>query len=448
VRDFVLLLVLAGTIPLVLRTPIIGLLAWIWTSVMVPQREVYGLLRDANLNFYIAALTFAAWMLSKDRKPPPANPMLLLLIAFAGWMSLTTVYALDRDYAYPLWDRTLKSIVLVLAVAAFATTKLRIQAVVWTLAVSLAYYGFKGGVFVLATGGRHHVYGPPETMIGDNNCLGLALVAVLPLLVYLRRTSRVRATRTALLAAMILTLVAVVGTYSRGALVTLVVAGSVYAIRSRGGVVLVILGGLLASAAPSIMPGKWMERMSTIQTYDADASFNGRVAAWRTSYEIASQRPLGGGFSAVKLDEVARMFPAEGGLTMGRAAHSIYFEVLGDHGFIGLALYLLVIAAALLNTFQVLALARRRPDLAWASQLARMLQVSIVAFLVGGSALSMAYYDGVLIILALTVAVLRVAREPARAEQTSPRRPNWSTALVGLAPGPKTAAPRSRLPIL
>jgi putative inorganic carbon (HCO3(-)) transporter len=433
VRDFVLLLVLVGIMPLLPRAPIVGLLAWIWTSVMVPQREVYGLLRDANLNFYIATLTLAAWFLSKDRKLPAANTALVLLAAFAAWISLTTFYALDRDYAYPLWDRTLKSILLVLMVTAFATTKLRIQAIVWGLVVSLAYYGFKGGIFVLATGGRHHVYGPPETMIGDNNCLGLALVATLPLLLYLRNTSRVRITRTALLVTTILTLIAIVGTYSRGALVTLLAAAAVYATRSRGGVVLVLLGGALALTAPSVMPQKWMERMSTIQSYDADDSFNGRVAAWRTSYAIASQRPLGGGFSAVKLDSVVQQFPTQDGLTVGRAAHSIYFEVLGDHGFIGLALYLAVVAAALLNTFRVLAFTRHRPDLAWANQLARMLQVSIGAFLVGGSALSMAYYDGVMIILGLTACVLGVVRQTCAADPSPfQRRPPTGSALVTL----------------
>ncbi|HWT52855.1 MAG TPA: hypothetical protein VN113_11850, partial [Caulobacter sp.] len=146
------------------------------------------------------------------------------------------------------------------------------------------------------------------------------------------------------------------------------------------------------------------------------------VAAWRTSYEIASQRPLGAGFSAVKLDAVVQRFPTQGGLTVGRAAHSIYFEVLGDHGFIGLALYLAVVAAALLNTFRVLALTRHRPDLAWANQLARMLQVSIVAFLVGGSALSMAYYDGVLIILGLTACALGIVRQTCATSPALPQR--------------------------
>lgn len=428
-RDFVLLLALAGTMPLLLRAPIVGLLAWIWTSVMVPQREIYGVLKDANLNFYIAVLTFAAWSLSKDRKLPPANPLLVLLIVFTGWISITTLNAMDRDYAYPLWDRTLKTIVLAFAVAAFATTKLRIQAIVWVLTISLAYYGFKGGLFVVATAGSHHVYGPPETMIGDNNCLGLALVAILPMLVYLRNTSQVPATRMVLLVTMVFTLIAVVGTYSRGALVTLVAAGAVYAVMSRGGIVLLLLGGVLAAAAPAVMPQKWMDRMSTIQSYDADASFNGRVAAWHTSYEIAAHRPLGGGFSAVKLDWIVRQFPTEGGLTTtGRAAHSIYFEVLGDHGFIGLGLYLSLIAAAVFNIFRVIALTKRRPDLVWANQLARMLLVSIVAFLVGGTALSMAYYDGALIILALTACLPRVVGQVSAAAAPQPVRPRWLTA--------------------
>ena len=100
---------------------------------------------------------------------------------------------------------------------------------------------------------------------------------------------------------------------------------------------------------------------------------------------------IGGGFSAVNLDEVAQAFQSPGSLKAGKAAHSIYFEVLGDHGFVGLALYLLILAAAWFNTFTVLRLTRGRPDLDWANRLARTLQVSMIGFLIGGAALSMAY---------------------------------------------------------
>jgi len=71
--------------------------------------------------------------------------------------------------------------------------------------------------------------------------------------------------------------------------------------------------------------------------------------------------------------------------------------VLGEHGFIGLALYLIIFLFAFKYTISTI---RRRANAegAWTHRLARMIQVSLIAFAVGGAALSMAYYD-LLIIL-------------------------------------------------
>ena len=424
-RDLFLFFALALSLPLVIRTPIIGLLAWIWITLMSPQREVYGFLRGFELNFYVAVLTAAAWLASKERKIVPLNPLSLSLIAFIVWASLSTYMAIDRAYSAVIWDRTLKTIILGLAVATLADTRARIQAVLWALTISIGYYGAKGGGFVLLTGGRQHVYGPENTMIADNNSLGLALIVLMPLVNYLRVTSRRQMTQWICLGLMGAGFLAIIGTYSRGALLAMGAAAATYAVRSKSGIIVVILGAGLVAAAPAVLPSGWLNRMSTIQSYNDDESFAGRVAAWKTSFNIAKAHPLtGGGFSAVDLDSVARAFPSEGSLRRGRAAHSIYFEVLGDTGFVGLALYLSIYVAAWLNTLLILGAARGRPDLAWAGELGRMLQVSLVAMMVGGGALSMAYYDGFIVILALTVAVLHVARRPqAYAERSD--QPQW-----------------------
>jgi probable O-glycosylation ligase (exosortase A-associated) len=426
VRDLILFLALAGVIPLILRAPVVGLLAWMWITLMNPQREVYGFLSGFELNFYIAALTAMAWFVSKERKIVPINALTILLVLFGLWTCVTTYFALDPAYSMNRWDRTIKTIILALAVVTLTNTKSRFQAVVWIFMVSIGYYAVKGGGFVLLTGGSQHVYGPENTQIADNNSIGLALTVLLPLMNYLRVTSQRPIIRLACLAVMTLTFIAIIGTYSRGALVALAAAAAAYSVRSKAGVVVILLAAILMIALPSILPSSWLDRMSTIQSYNQDASFEGRVAAWKTSVNIAKARPLGGGFSAVDLDKVAEQFQSPGSLKKGRAAHSIYFEVLGDHGFVGLALYLLVLAAAGLNTSLVLGATRGRPDLEWANLMARMLQVSIVALVVGGAALSMAYYDGFIVILALTAALLQIVRQPAVESAPATSGPGWA----------------------
>ncbi len=423
-RDLVLLAALVALIPMVLRAPFIGLLAWLWIALMNPQREVYTVLADFQLNFWVAVLTAGSWFFSRDRKAPPLDGFVVFLGLFAVWATACTVLALDRGVSVPLWERTMKSMVLAFAVAALVTSKTRIQAVLWVLAASIGYHAIKGGGFVVLTAGKHHVYGPEDTMIADNNNLGLALVVLLPLLFYLRSTSRLPITRLAALGTILLTVVAILGTYSRGALLALIAMGVVFALRSRSGIALLAAGALVAAVLPSIAPAGWLDRMSSIQTYGQDASFQGREAAWRTSVNLASARPLvGGGFSAIEVDEVAQTYRTPDSLEHGRAAHSIYFQVLGDTGFAGFTLYMLMLLAAAGNTVAVLLAARGRPELAWAARLARMLQVSLAAMLVGGAALSLAYYDGFLVVLALTCS-LRVAvrRSPAVA---APATTGW-----------------------
>ena len=80
-------------------------------------------------------------------------------------------------------------------------------------------------------------------------------------------------------------------------------------------------------------------------------------------------------------------------VTETHAAHSIYFQVLGDTGFPGLAIYLVILFLAFLNCYRIRKATRKRPELEWAYDLATMIQLSLVAFCVGGSALSLAYYD-------------------------------------------------------
>src|ERR1700754_3080719 len=114
IRDLLLLGVLCGIVPMIVRAPFVGLLAWLWVSLMNPHREVHGFLLGASLNLYLGVLTALAWVASSDRKRIPANAFTVLLVIFAGWASVSTYFALDREHAFPIWDRTMKTVVLAL----------------------------------------------------------------------------------------------------------------------------------------------------------------------------------------------------------------------------------------------------------------------------------------------------------------------------------------------
>jgi probable O-glycosylation ligase (exosortase A-associated) len=154
-----------------------------------------------------------------------------------------------------------------------------------------------------------------------------------------------------------------------------------------------------------LAPEKWNERMSTIQTAEADKSFMGRVTAWKVSSAIAVDNPVfGGGFRALQSHPVWNRYKDQQGLLgsvdtpeltrTGVAAHSIWFEVLGDQGFVGLFLFIALIVNAFMTRRAVWRLVRQNgPGERWAGDLADMLAAALLAYVVAGSLLSAAYFE-------------------------------------------------------
>jgi probable O-glycosylation ligase (exosortase A-associated) len=240
-----------------------------------------------------------------------------------------------------------------------------------------------------------------------------------------------------------LTIIATIGTYSRGALVALAACAVVYTVKSRSSIIPLVLGALVLVALPSLVPAQWFDRMSTIKSASADESFQERIQAWKTSINIAEGRPItGGGFSSINLDWVAQRYHSPGSLDIGRASHSMYMQVLSDHGFVGIAIYLMLLVAAWFNTSSIIKRTRDRPELDWANRLARMTQVSIAGYVVGGAALSMAYYDGFLLVLSLTAALSAVVHRYSVGEEAA-TAPRWKM-MADSVPEPRLSIGNAR----
>ena len=158
--------------------------------------------------------------------------------------------------------------------------------------------------------------------------------------------------------------------------------------------------------------------MNTIGSYQEDSSAVGRLNAWQMAWNLACDRITGGGFTIQNIVVFSRYAPNP---EMSRAAHSIYFQVLGDTGFVGLFLFMSMIATALVMTIRTQRRARKRPDLAWAVGLARAIQISIVVYLVCGAALSNVYFELLYIVLAVTSRTHRTVVEMTAAQNVPAR---------------------------
>ena len=170
--------------------------------------------------------------------------------------------------------------------------------------------------------------------------------------------------------------------------------------------------------------------MLTVNSAEADGSFMGRVAAWKMSTVIAFDRPLiGGGFGVTTNPRVHDAYRTRFNsfsffMDTGEAggpleAHSIYFQALGETGFIGFGLFVGLLLTAFANLRAVGKLVKGRPDLAWAGDLAAMMRLGLIAYSVSGALLSLAYFETYYVYITL-ISVLRecVQREAKVAEVT------------------------------
>ena len=278
----------------------------------------------------------------------------------------------------------------------------------------------------MLSGGGHKVEGTPNW--GDNNQVALIVLMTMPMLGCVREVSEVRLLRLGALAGIILSVICVVATASRGGLVGLLILALASFATTRHKVR--YLAAMLVAALVLIhtVPASWTQRMDTIESADQDSSFMGRVVVWKLSTLIALDHPLlGGGLHAVQSQTVWNAYvPSFGELSFipteepdvhPHAAHSIYFEILGDTGFLGLAVFLGIVASCVVASFRIKVAARGRPELEWASRLASALQLSLLVFLVTGAALSAAYHDLVFLLFGLFSAV----RAAVAAESSSRR---------------------------
>jgi probable O-glycosylation ligase (exosortase A-associated) len=235
------------------------------------------------------------------------------------------------------------------------------------------------------------VQGPAGTFIGGNNEMALALIMTIPLIWFLHLNAQKTWQRHTYTAVMFLCAIAVVGSQSRGALVGGLAMGGFLWLKTRNKLFTGLIMALAVAAIVSIMPASWYQRMDTIDTYQTDASAQGRINAWWTAFNLSKDRPLvGGGFDTFQPD-VYKVY-APDPLNV-HDVHSIYFEMLGEHGWVGFGLFMLLAWLTWRKGARIIRECGKDPERKWAADLARMLQVSMIGFASAGAFLGLANFD-------------------------------------------------------
>lgn len=409
-RDIIITLIFFGAIPAVFKWPWTGILLFGWISYMNPHRLTYGFAFNFQYALIAALVTIIAFTINREPKKFPITPVTGLLILFILWTSITTITALAPENAMEQYTKFLKIQLMTFLTLALINTREKVNWLVIMIVISLGFYGVRGGTFTIITGGNWRVWGPPGTFFGDNNHLALTLIMTMPFMHYLQLIATNKWVRHLMSVVMLLTLAAIIGTYSRGALLALTAMGGVLWLRSSRKLPVAIAAVICIAGLLTFMPQKWFDRMDTINTYEEDQSASGRLDAWLFAINVANDKTLGGGFKVNTRDDLWPIYNPDSPTV--RAPHSIYFEVLGEHGYIGLTIFLLLYFTAMLTCSRTFKLSRERPDLKWAGDLSKMMQVSMVGYAAAGAFLNLSTFDLFYHVLAIVVmARLIVAEE-------------------------------------
>lgn len=417
-RDLIVLAIVFGSLPFCFFRPHIGILVFSWLAYMNPHRLSWGAAVHFPVANYVGLALLLGVPFARDRQSFPVRRESVLLILLWLLFTLTSFTSVYPDSAWKHWQLVSKILLITVVTIVFFLDRVRLKYLLLTISLSVGFFGIKGAVFTIITGGAHRVYGPQGTFLEDNNDLALALVMVLPILYFLALQQKKPIFRWSLFATAAMCAATIVFTYSRGGFLGLAAVVGVFLLRSRHRVLAILLVLALVATAYAVVPEKWFERMGTISEYEEDRSAMGRINAWGFAWNLAVDRPFtGGGFNCFTPDLFRSYAPEPWDY---HDAHSIYFEMLGEHGFPVLIVFLLLMFSILLRMRRLKRRFGEAEETRWIAQYAEALTMSFAGYLVCGAFLGRAYFDLMYQLVAVAIIVLTLAdREEERARMAA-----------------------------
>jgi probable O-glycosylation ligase (exosortase A-associated) len=453
VLDLALAVFLAAFMALGIRRPFLWVLAYLYVDILAPQKISWSLLTSLPVSLITFVAAFAGWLFIDDKKDTSFSFRQVLMLILLVYCGVTTLGADFPAEAAEKWAWVWKALVFAIFLPLVLRTRLRIEAAALVMVLTVGAIIICGGIKTAISGGG---YGELKLFVNDNNGLyegsiiSCVATAVIPLIFWLMKHGtifkpewRVRLFGLALVFSCLLI---PVGTQARTGLICIgVLALLMLRSAKRRFLYLGIMASLTLVAVP-FLPQKFTERMNTISNHQADQSASTRVAVWKWTWEYAQDHPFGGGFEAYRANRIryeTKAAETSGSTTSiesavvedkSRAFHSAYFEMLGEQGWPGLSIWLLL---HVLGLFQLESIRRRlrssqNPRDQSDRSLAEALQHSYLVYLVGALFVGIAFQPFVYMLIGLQIGltnlVARRQRQAASAALRLQLRPKPATA--------------------
>lgn len=426
-RDLIFVGYLAAIMLLAFKRPFLFTLIYAYIDIVSPQRLSYLLLNSIPLSLVMFVLAFLGFLVSDDKKNVRIAPRWVLLLVLLAYCGYTTTVAAEPVAALEKWSWVWKALVFAAFLPLTLHTKLRIEALVLTMVVCASALIVTGGIKTAAGGGG---YGSLVILIDDNSGLfegsiiSCVAITIIPLILWLAKHGtifkpdwRVRIYAVALIFACLLI---PVGTQARTGIVCIAVLGILLLRYGRYRMLYLGAVAIIGLAAIPFLPSSFTQRADTMKDYKADESASTRIAVWAWTWEYVKEHPMGGGFEVYRQNRIrydmaqkentgelppVDMPAVKEVVDQGRAFHSSYFEMLGEQGFPGLIIWLIIHLGGVwrMEVIQRLYRKRDRPDEGWVAPLATALQNAQIIYLVGSLFVGIAFQAYFFMLTALQI---------------------------------------------
>jgi len=425
------------------RRPFLWVICYLYVDIVAPQIISWGFLTQIPTSLIAFSAAFLGWLIFDDKRDARFTwrqgllAVLLVYCAVSTWRADYPVEALLK------WAWVWKALVFAIFLPLTLRTRLRIEAVALAMVLSASALIIDGGIKTATGGGGYgalRIFVENNTGLYEGSILSCVAIAIIPVALWLARYGtifpsdwRVWSFTAALIFACSLI---PIGTQARTGLVCLGVL-CVFYLRTAKHKLLITAGMALAvMIAVPFLPQSYLKRMNTIEDHQSDQSAGTRLGVWKWTLGYVKDHPFGGGFevylsSKVEYDTVSSQTVGSTVTVQrtkvveeGRAFHSSYFEMLGEQGWPGLALWLLLQVSGL---FQMEMVRRRwkdriEPDQAWAAPLAVALQLAQVVYLIGSLFVGIAFQPFILMLIGLQCGLHSYLKRIDRASLAPPAR--------------------------
>ncbi|AOF97969.1 putative O-glycosylation ligase, exosortase A system-associated [Sphingobium sp. RAC03] len=406
------------------RRPFLLVAVYAYIDIVSPQRLSYFLLNSIPISFIAFGAMVGAWLVMDDKKDcrfSARQGLMLVLLAWCGYTTMTADFPVE---ALTKWNWVWKAIIAGVFLPLVLRTRLRIEAMTVFMILCASTIIINGGLKTALSGGG---YGVLNLMVDNNSGLyegsiiSCVAISLIPLILWLAKHGtifppdwKVKGFCYCLCLACLLM---PIGTEARTGLVCIVILAGLMLMRSPRRFVYGPLMLLAALVSIPFLPASFTQRMQTIENHQGDESASTRVAVWMWTLDYVKDHPGGGGFDNYLQNSftyVARSVVTDSGgsrletrivTDKGRAYHSAYFELLGEQGYFGFAVWALIHLICFIRTESIRRFYRKRdgPQEAWISPFALALQQGHIIYMIGSLFVGIAYQPFIFMMLALQI---------------------------------------------